>query len=388
MTGDGGVGRGFSDEEFEGRLARVQAGMIAAGVDCVLLSTEPEVRYFSGFLTPFWLSPTRPWFLLVPAAGKPVAVIPSIGRALMEKSWVDEVRVWESPAPADEGVSLLAATVRELRAEVVALPMGAESHLRMPLGDWARLRAAVPAVRFVEDGGLVARLRRVKSGAEVAKIERACAVAGAAFAQVPEWAREGTPMREVFREFRRAALAAGADEVPYLVGAVGAEGYGDVIAPPDGRFLADGDVLMLDAGVVFDGYFCDFNRNFAVGRVGAAALRLDAALRAAVAAGWAAVRPGVRCCDVFAAMGEVLAAAGVGAGAGAVGRAGHGVGMQLTESPSFCAWEETALEVGMVMTLEPFAALGPGCGMVHEEVVVVEEAGARGLSPAAAALGP
>ena len=44
-------------------------------VAALLLTTEPEVRYFTGFLTQFWQSPTRPWFLVIPASGKPIAVV-------------------------------------------------------------------------------------------------------------------------------------------------------------------------------------------------------------------------------------------------------------------------------------------------------------------------
>ena len=50
--------------------------MAEAGLAGLLLMTEPEVRYFSGFHTLFWQSPTRPWFVVVPGDGKPVAVMP------------------------------------------------------------------------------------------------------------------------------------------------------------------------------------------------------------------------------------------------------------------------------------------------------------------------
>ena len=75
--------RGFSDEEFASRTARCQTLMSALDVGALLVSTEPEVRYFTGFHTPFWQSPTRPWFTVIPADGKPIAVIPGIGRASM-----------------------------------------------------------------------------------------------------------------------------------------------------------------------------------------------------------------------------------------------------------------------------------------------------------------
>ena len=76
---DPGPARGFTKAEFAKRLEQAQRLMHDAGLAALMLTTEPEVRWFSGFLTQFWQSPTRPWFLVVPATGKPVAVIPGIG---------------------------------------------------------------------------------------------------------------------------------------------------------------------------------------------------------------------------------------------------------------------------------------------------------------------
>ena len=95
--------RGFNEAEYRNRLARAQAMMAKAGLTCLLLSTEPEVRYFTGYLTRFWESPARPWFLVVPAVGDPIAVIPSIGVALMSRSWIKDIRSWRSPDLQDDG---------------------------------------------------------------------------------------------------------------------------------------------------------------------------------------------------------------------------------------------------------------------------------------------
>jgi Xaa-Pro aminopeptidase len=69
---------------------------------------------------------------------------------------------------------------------------------------------------------------------------------------------------------------------------------------------------------------------------------------------------------------------------GDVGRLGHGLGMQLTEWPSHCAWDKTELQEGMVLTLEPSLSYGAGKIMVHEENIVIENGGARLLSRRAA----
>ena len=53
--------RGFSTNEFEQRCRNAQAAMAAKDIDALLLSTEADIRYFTGFMTQFWQSPTRPW---------------------------------------------------------------------------------------------------------------------------------------------------------------------------------------------------------------------------------------------------------------------------------------------------------------------------------------
>ncbi len=69
MTRDDAPPRGFAQAEFEARTARAQRLMAAREIDALLLTTEPELRYFSGFRSQFWESPTRPWFLVVPREG-------------------------------------------------------------------------------------------------------------------------------------------------------------------------------------------------------------------------------------------------------------------------------------------------------------------------------
>ncbi len=376
--------RGFSVEEYRRRLARAQALMAGADLAALLLTTEPEVRYFTGYLTRFWESPTRPWFLVVPATGDPIAVIPSIGAALMATTWIDDIRTWRSPDLADDGVSLLAATLREVvgKGGRVGLPMGQESHLRMPLADFARMQAALSPIALADDANILRRLRTVKSEAEIAKTRQACAIAGRAFEKVPKIAKAGQGLDRVFRRFQMACLEEGADWVPYLAGGAGPGGYGDVISPATAAPLVDGDIVMLDTGLVWDGYFCDFDRNFAIGTPTEAARAAYAKLIEATEAGLAIAKPGATTSDVFHAMDRIVIG---GKGGSDVGRMGHGLGMQLTEWPSVMAADHTVLEEGMVLTLEPGIEAGPGRIMVHEENIVITARGAELLSPRASA---
>ncbi|MEX3012048.1 M24 family metallopeptidase [Hoeflea sp. TYP-13] len=374
-----GVARGFEADEFQQRLSRAQHLMAGADLDALLLTTEPEVRYFTGFLTRFWESPTRPWFLLVPASGKPVAVIPTVGAELMGKTWIEDIRTWRSPDLADDGVALLADAIRNLVGSQgrIGLPTGHETLLRMPLKDFQALSNKLAPLELVGDDDILRKLRMVKSPAEIDKIEMACAIGGRAFERVAEFANEGVGLDEVFRRFQMVCLEEGADWVPYLAAGAGQNGYSDVISPATAAPLQAGDVLMLDTGLVWDGYFCDFDRNFAIGKADSIAGEAHEKLVEATQAGFEAARPGASAADLFHAMDRIVTG---GKGTSDVGRLGHGLGMQLTEWPSLIPDDHTVLELGMVLTLEPSIETGRGRMMVHEENIAITRDGARWLT--------
>ncbi len=74
-----------------------------------------------------------------------------------------------------------------------------------------------------------------------------------------------------------------------------------------------------------------------------------------------------------------------GATGNEVGRMGHGLGAQLTEWPSLAAHDQTPLEPGMVITLEPGMSYAPETMMVHEENILVTDGDAELLSKRAPA---
>ena len=365
--------RDFPDSEYEGRLERAHRAMQRAGLDALLFTTEAEVRYFTGFRTLFWQSPTRPWFLVIPKDRKPVAIIPEIGAALMRTTWIDDVRTWSSPHASDDGVALLKDCLQG--AARIGMPMGRESQLRMPLADFERLRGTLAGDSFVDASALVRDLRFVKSPAEIEKIAAICGIASRSFGRADTLFQAGMPLSDAFRRFKTDLLHGGADDVPYLVGGAGPGGYADVISPPSSDPLREGDVLMLDTGAMRHGYYCDFDRNYAFGYADDAAKRAYQTLYDATEAALAVARPGARCCDLFAAMAEVI-----GQPDSDVGRYGHGLGIQLTEGPSLIGFDETPLEANAVITLEPSLEIAPGRIMVHEENIVITEGPPRLLS--------
>ena len=377
--------RGFSQSEFEARTERAQQMMRDQEIDAMLLTTEPQVRYFSGFLTQFWHSPTRPWFLLLPLTGKPIAVIPSIGVAGMQLTWIDDIRSWSSPQPQDDGISLLLSAIGELprRFGRLGMTLGIESHLRMPARDYRHLEVELTDLELVDCAELMLKLCSKKSIAEVEKVRYICELASDSFNALPEFAATGQSERELLRVMRIDLLQRGADHTPYIVSASGQDGYGDIIMGPSDRILENGDILIIDTGSVFDGYFCDFDRNYAFGKASDGARQAYATVYHSTDAGLTAARPGATTTDVWQARWSVLEAGG--AQGNDVGRMGHGLGAQLTEWPSLTANDHTPLEAGMVITLEPGMEYESGKLMVHEENILITDSGAELLSKRAPA---
>jgi Xaa-Pro aminopeptidase len=372
--------RGFDEAEFETRTAAVQEQMQQHKMDALLLTTEPYVRYFSGFFTQFWQSPTRPWFLLVPLEGKPIAVIPGIGEAGMKTTWIDDILTWSSPQPADDGISLLTNTIEELpkRFGQLGATLGAESHLKMPALDFQQLKDNLSKLRFIDCSEILHRQCCIKSEAEVEKLKFVCELTSDSFNALPDFASIGDTEREILRAMRIDLLQRGADNTPYIISASGPDGYDNIIMGPTDRVLAAGDILIIDTGTTFDGYFSDFDRNYAFEHASDNSKRVYQTVYKATDAGFAVAKPGATTTDLWRAMWTVLEEGG--AQGNDVGRMGHGLGMQLTEWPSVTATDNTVLEAGMVITLEPGMSYENGKQMVHEENILITESGAVMLS--------
>ena len=373
------IQRGFEQIEFEQRTVRAQVAMRAEKLDSLLLTTEPEVRYFTGFHTQFFESPTRPWFVVVPATSRPIAVIPEIGATGMQSTWIEDIRTWPSPRPEDDGISLLADALNALPSRFghLGVALGTQSVLRMPVADYESLAQRI-AFTISDCALLLHQLRFVKSPAENEKIAMACEITSNAFVEIAQTSSPGESEIEICRRMKIDLLQRGADSIPYLVAGSGLGGYSSIIMGPTDRLLSDGDVLIIDTGTTYDGYFCDFDRNLAFGRIPNDTRKAHEVIFHATDAGFAAAHPGATTSDVWAAMWRELDEGG--ALGNSVGRMGHGLGMQLTEWPSVKPGDNAVLEPGVVLTLEPGMEFTPGKQLVHEENIVITEDGAQYLS--------
>ncbi len=378
----------FSTAEFENRIERARGLMRDRGIDAIVLSSEQNLLYFTGFCTQFFVSPTRPWFFAIPLDGEPCAIVPELGVGPMtEGTWVRNFRSWISPNPVDEGVSLVAAYLEECVPATgrIGFEIGPESRLGFPVEDFLRIRERIGPRAIVDCQDLVRRLRFVKSPAEIDCLRTVCSIVSDCFARVPLDYRSGDSQRDIATRFRHQAFSAGIDRIPYLTFDIGPGGYHTAISEPCSEVPRPGDVFTMDTGCAIRGYFSDFNRNWAIGHADDEARRAYEVLYAATEAGLGAVRPGVRASEIYAAQLEVIEASlpafsDPSKEPNLAGRFGHGLGLNLTEPPSNSASDDTVLEAGVVLTIEPTFMFTRSQIMLTEENIVVTDDGYELLS--------
>ncbi len=376
MNSETNIKKGFADEEFENRTLRAQEIMHEYELDGILLTTPQNIRYFTGYDSQFWESPTRPWFVIVPLSGKPIAIVPEIGESEFKKTWLDEIKTWPSPRPEDEGVSLLKSNLENVKKTFgqIGLELGSEMALRMPISDFLKLKEVV-GTNLVDGSNAIWDMRMIKTNEELKKIKFVCSIASDAYNALPSTLSIGNTEKEAVHKLKIDILNRGADSVPFMPGISGQGGVSQIVCGPTDRILDDGDILFIDTGSTFDGYFCDFDRNYAFGRVASDVEKVYQILWQATEIGIKTAIPGATTNDIFNAMNKVIQDGGtIGNN---VGRLGHGLGLQLTEPPSHRLGEKTVIKENMVLTIEPAMEYAPGKMIVHEENIIIQQDGAE-----------
>lgn len=377
----------FSAAEYRRRVEKARSMMKQAGIACMLLTSDKNLRYLAGessrLLT---ISNTRPRYIIFPVEKEPIAVWPSVFVSGFQRtSWVSDIRCWPSPRPADEGVTLVVEALRECLkpGDPLGVEIGPESRLGMSFNDFMTIREKLAPTKFVDAGRLMQLLRMVKCGEEVERMRRACDIVCGAFEWLPTVLRPGLSEQDVHDALKRKMLELGASSIDYLVPTSGADTYDQCTTGPGLRGLGKGDVLYTDVGATWRGYFCDCNRNWAIGRASTEVADAYKRVYDATQVTIDTLKPGQTAADICRAMAKAMNPGMEGDPPS--GRMGHGVGMEITESPSLASQDKTVIEAGMVLAIEPGLYLanskeGRFRRMLHEENVVVTERGCELLT--------
>ncbi|HEY6652564.1 MAG TPA: Xaa-Pro peptidase family protein [Solirubrobacterales bacterium] len=269
---------------------------------------------------------------------------------------------------------------RELVPQIAARMQGRVGFedAKLSVRQLARLEAAVgEEVDLVPAGDLVERLRAVKEPKEIERMAAASELADGVFEWTIERGLAGHTERDVARACEARIRELGAEPSFPPIIAAGENGALPHAEPGD-REIGPGELVVFDMGAELDGYCSDGTRTFATGDPGEEAREVYDLVLAAQLAALAAIRVGASGKEVDAVAREMIAEAGHGDHFGH--GLGHGVGLEVHESPRLATTSEDELREGNVVTVEPGIYLPGRFGVRIEDLVVVTGDGYRNLS--------
>lgn len=336
------------------------------------LNPGPTLEYLTGL--PFHLM-ERPVVLLINAAGKAILVLPNLEKGKLATSnlpvsaftYSDNPDTWQTAF--DQAASAL---------ELAGPTIGVEpNHLRVL--ELQYLQNAMPDVQFVSAELVLAGLRMRKDPGEVAAMRQAVKIAQEALLATLPFIQPGRSEKAIASELVSNLLRLGSEPaLPFFPIVSGGPNSANPHATPGDRELAEGDLLVIDWGAAYEGYFSDLTRTFAIGSVKDEYRLIAELVLQANTSGRAAGKPGIPAGDVDRAARGVITSAGYGEFF--THRTGHGLGREEHEPPYMYAENGLILQPGMTYTVEPGIYL-PGHGGVRiEDNIVVTEAGCETLS--------
>jgi Xaa-Pro aminopeptidase len=347
------------------RLRRLRREMKQQGIESLLITHLPDVRYLCGF--------TGSNAYLAVTSSR--AVMFTDGRYIAQaKQETTAARVVISKTTRDDACRWLAA------AGVKHCSFDPET---TTVADLALYRKAVPGHRgFFQplDHPLVRNLRLIKDADEVKLMTQAAHLGVELYHELLPHLEPGMPETEVAALLEHSARTRGAEGMSFATivasGPRSALPHGHATAQ---RLPRKGFVTM-DFGVILKGYCSDMTRTVFLGEPTRRERFTYDAVREAQQAAVERVKPGVSCGEVDEAARSVLRKAGLAEYF--THSTGHGVGLEIHEAPRIAADQSQSLLPGMVITIEPGVYIAGQFGVRIEDMVVVTQQGGQVLTPA------
>lgn len=344
----------FSPIAREERVDAVRHAMAQQGLQALVVFDPRNIRYLTGF------TGEDSCVVITPSEVVLVSDFRFRLQAGMEAPSARLVEVDSKLADALPGI------VGGLDGDV-----GVESSF-LTLASWLEVDEALSAVAHLPVKGIIEKLREVKTPAEIERCREAGRLAAEAMGRLLDMKVVGRSEREVALDIEMWARKHGSGPMPFdYIVAAGPRG-----AMPHGvaseALIPANSLLVVDMGVLVDGYASDMTRTFATGRLSDRELEMYAVVRAAQEAGRAAVKAGVSGVDADRAARAVIDQAGMGEFF--QHSLGHGVGLEIHEAPRLGPRSTDVLASGHVVTVEPGVYVQSLGGVRIEDTVVVGEA--------------
>ena len=364
---------------FSQRAETVRRTLAETGLDALIVTHPPNLRYLSGFdgsLGILLLAPTRAALIV---DGRYITTARERAGSSKELQWI-EVELASRSLEERLIDAVLEFQAGAIGVEAAAMTLSRFERLSGLLG--ARQGTDLKGVRLIPTERIVERARLIKDAFEVGTLRKAAGLLSEVAARALEVVTPGRAELEVAADVDSFLRQAGFSKPAFDT--IVASGPNSALphARPGARRLGPGDSVVLDFGGVYDGYCVDLTRTVQLPPASDAFARTFGAVRAALDAAIAAIRPGVRASLVDSAARDVLVARGLGEAF--VHGTGHGLGLEVHEEPRVTKPGspilDEVLQPGMVFTVEPGAYLPGMHGVRIEDDVVVTAGGCEVLT--------
>lgn len=250
----------------------------------------------------------------------------------------------------------------------------------LTVAQWQQLTKDVP-IELVPAKDLVEQLRAVKEASEIDCLAKAARIADEVFNEILNFLGPGLSEREVALEIDFKMRRAGAERSSFATIVATGPNSAYPHAGAGSRRTQLGDLIKMDFGAVYEGYHSDMTRTVVLGAATDRQRRVYAAVLKAQTAALDGLAPGLTGAEADALARNVFESIGMAKDFGH--NLGHGVGLEVHESPILGQKSEGRLDVGMVFTVEP-GLYFPGFGGVRiEDMVVMRENGIQILTNSA-----
>jgi Xaa-Pro aminopeptidase len=332
-------------------------------IDALLVSAPPNIRYLTGFTGDNGL-------LLVTPHSQTLFTDPRFTIQASQECRCEVKTVTKTPL--DQAATQ---TIRRRRWKRIGFEGSRilyETHLRI-------VESLPKGVKLTPIGPVIEKLRMIKTDAEIARIRRSVLTNSLAFERTVRSIRPGVRESAIAGELEYQMRKLGAERAAFET--IVAMGPRSALphAQPTARKLANDELLLIDMGACQDGYMSDMTRVLFAGRPSRRLRGMYNAVLKAQLAAIDTVRPGMTAAQVDRAARRVLETEGLGKEF--VHSTGHGLGLEIHEGPRLGRRDQTKLEPGMAITIEPGAYIRDFGGIRIEDTVLVTKNGCEVLTP-------
>lgn len=354
------------------RIEALADQLLQRGLDWVALNPGPSLRYLTGLS--FHLM-ERPVVVLVGSNRRLKVILPELELAkVADLPFEAEIHTFgDDPATWQR---IYETALQDISA--IPLRVGVEpTQLRFLELDL--LRKALPNADFVDGSAALAELRMRKGVEELKAIRQAAIIAQNALLNTLETVKPGQSELQISAELMVQLFRAGSEaELPFAPIVSTGPNTANPHASPTDRVLQEGEMLLIDWGASFGGYFSDITRTFFCGEPNDEMKQIADLVERANATARLGGRRGMVAGEVDKLARDIITEGGYGEYF--THRTGHGLGMEAHEAPYIFQGNPLILEPGMVFTIEPGIYLPGKYGVRIEDDVVVEAEGLRSLT--------